>query len=251
MVLQNPGGATGNLGGAATQRRRSEFRKEVARQTQSGTSTTNNANPVAQQLLLAPTFLPVQANAVLDQTNMRIAVPVRQVDGEYILTMKVMGAAGAGAQTAQPAAGGAQPTAGQTPTAAAPAAGSATSPKPAGEAPAGEAPAGEAPAASPKASPEAAKPSLEGQGASSNGTATARPERRQESDKDKYGNPKPPMGYVIMTMKEIDAMADAVTWGGQPAITKMMSEYVKAQTGKDSDPIQGGSTDAGAKLVAA
>jgi hypothetical protein len=253
-VLQNPGGATGNLGGAATgatgatgatagaatQRRglsRDEFRQEVARQIQQGTPTNGN-NPVAAQLLLAPTFTPIQANAVLDQANMRIAVPVRQVDGEYILTMQMMG----GAQAAQPAAAEAQ-----TPTAAEPATPSSLTP--AGEAPASSpspaegglkpTPEGEKPAAeSAKPSTEGEKPALEG--SASNSTLSAKPERRAEtkaSTKDKYGETKPPQGTVIMTMKEVDSMVAAVTWGGQVAVTKMMNEYLKEQTGKGMAPM--------------
>jgi hypothetical protein len=258
-VLQNPGGATGNLGGAAAagvaRRGRDGFRKEVKRQIQAGqdltgqlqgqagqiqtdqtqagqtqadqtqagqtqagqvqgqagqvqgqagqtqvgqgqaqagqiqagTPTTNN-NPVASQLLLAPTFTPIQANAILDQTNMRIAIPVRQVDGEFILTMQKMNVV----QAIQPA-----PAAGQAP-------------------------------------PPTAEPAK-----ISNGTAPATPqagkapERRQDSSKDKYGNEKPPPGAIIMTMKMIDDMVASVTWGGQAGITQMMSEYVKGQTGND------------------
>jgi hypothetical protein len=280
-VLQNPGGATGNLGGAATARRgvtRDEFRREVARQVQAtqpqatqpqagqtqagqqqtgqqtgqqsgqqtdqqtgqqatgqqtgqqqtgqqtgqqatgqqqaGTPTTGN-NPVASQLLLAPTFTPIQANAVLDQTNMRIAVPVRQVDGEYILTMQVMGGSGA-----PPAA--AAPSSSQTPTAA--------------EAPQSS--------ASPSASAESGQLST-----ASNGTETAKSERRQESTKDKYGDAVPPQGAVIMTMKMIDQMAQTVLWGGQAPITQIMSEYVKAQTGMDLAAIANGTAEAGVKLI--
>jgi hypothetical protein len=222
-VLQNPGGATGNLGGAAAgvARRslgRGLFRKEVARQVQGGTPTVNN-NPVATKLLLEPTFTPIQANAVLDQTNMRIAIPVRQVDGEYILTMQKM----EGARPVQPAQGEGQqatPVEGQTPSAEA-------SARPAeGNAPTIEAGAGSNSTAS--ATPEAEK----------------KPERRQESNKDKYGNDKPPQGAVIMTMKMIDDMADAVKWGGQAAITQMMSEYVKAQTGNDLQSITNNGTEA-------
>jgi hypothetical protein len=66
-----------------------------AGQQQQGTPTANN--PVATQLLLEPTFTPVQANVVLDTANMRIAVPVAQIDGEFILTMKTGGAAAAAA----------------------------------------------------------------------------------------------------------------------------------------------------------
>jgi hypothetical protein len=189
--------------------------QQQAGQQQAGTPTNNN--PVAQKLLLAPTFTPIAANAVLDQTNMRIAIPVRQVDGEYILTMQKMGAV----QQIQPAAG-ATPAEGQTAT----------------------------PSAAPKAetSAAAAEP-----GKASNGTESAapkpesakkpegekKPERRQESGKDKYGNDKPPQGAIIMTMKMIDDMVDSYNWAGQAAITKMMSEYVKAQTGKDIQPVNG------------
>jgi hypothetical protein len=244
-VLQNPGGATGNLGGAATQRRglsRGEFRQEVARQIQQGTPTNGN-NPVAAQLLLAPTFTPIQANAVLDQSNMRIAVPVRQVDGEYILTMQMMGGAQPAQQAQAPQA--AQPAAaeGQTPTAAEPAASSSLTPT------------GEAPAAAASPTEGGLKPAAEGErptleASASNSTSSAKPERRQEK-KDKYGQALPPPGTVIMTMKEIDTMAAAVTWGGQVAITKMMNEYVKEQTGQDMVPINNGTetAESGTKII--
>jgi hypothetical protein len=245
-VLQNPGGATGNLGGAAAgvaRRGLDGFRKEFKRQVLGGQgqaaqvqaaqvqaaqgqaaqgqaaqgqatqgqvtqgqagqiqagqaqagqaqvgqaqagqavagTPTNNQNPVAAKLLLAPTFTPIAATAVLDQTNMRVAIPVRQVDGEFILTMQDMGLVAA----VQPAAAAA---------AAAPA-------------------------------------------AAANGTAPAvlAPAKRQDSNTDKYGQVKPAQNAVIMTMKMVDDMVNAVTWGGQPGITQMMSEYVKAQTGND------------------
>lgn len=254
-VLQNPGGATGSLGGAATTRRglsRTEFRKEIARQVQGTTPTTNQPNPVAAQLLLAPTFTPVQADAVLDMSNMRIAIPVRQIDGEYILTMQVMGGA-AGAAAAAPA-GGATPPTGSTAAPAEAPAGS--SPAPSTESPATAAPATESSAATPK-TPEGEKPTLQ---APTNGTESAasesakpeaaKPERRQDS-KDKYGDIKAPLGSVIMTMKQIDMMAEMDMWGGQAPITKMMNEYVKAQTGKDMDSIKSDGGDAAAKLVVA
>jgi hypothetical protein len=237
-VLQNPGGATGNLGGAATQRRnlgRSEFRRQI----QAGTPTNGN-NPVATQLLLAPTFTPIQANAVLDQANMRIAVPVRQIDGEYILTMQVMG----GVQAAQPQPA-AQPAAaaGETPTAASPQQSATESKKPeASPKPAGELTPGVVGGNSTEtAKPETAKPE----------PAAAKPERRAESaDKDMYGETKPPQGAIIMSMKDIDTMANFMMWGGQVAVTKMMNEYVKAQTGMDMAPINNGtSEDAGVKII--
>jgi predicted methyltransferase len=108
---------------------------------------------------------------------MRVAIPVRQVDGEFILTMQDMGLVAA----VQPAAAAAAPA------------------------------------------------------AAANGTAPAvlAPAKRQDSNTDKYGQVKPAQNAVIMTMKMVDDMVNAVTWGGQPGITQMMSEYVKAQTGND------------------
>jgi hypothetical protein len=44
-------------------------------------------NPAATQLLLSPTFTPITATTVLDTTNNRVAVPISQLDGEYILTI--------------------------------------------------------------------------------------------------------------------------------------------------------------------
>jgi hypothetical protein len=204
-VLQNPGGATGNLGGAAAgvaRRSRDGFRREIKRQVQGGQiqaaqgqaaqgqagqiqagqtqagqaqagqaqvsqpqagTPTSNQNPVAAALLLAPTFTPIAANAILDQTNMRVAIPVRQVDGEFILTMQKMDLV----QAVQPAQGEAQPPA---------AAGNGTA-------------------------PATLKP--------------ATPVRRQESNKDKYGQEKPAQNAIVMTMKMIDDMVNAVNWGGQ------------------------------------
>jgi hypothetical protein len=289
-VLQNPGGATGNLGGAAAAaatiaRRglgRGEFRKEVARQiqaatpqagaqagtpqagpqvgtpqaspqvgtpqagvqtgTQAGTPTINNNNPVAVKLLLAPTFTPIQANAVLDQTNMRIAIPVRQIDGEFILTMQKMN----GVQAIQPAAGqGQTPTAveGQAPkaeTSARPAEGDARPAESSTTAEVGKLP-GASNSTEPATREPAKKPELE---------SAKKSERRQESNKDKYGNEKPPQGAIIMTMKMIDDMAAAVTWGGQAAITEIMSQYVKAQTGNGLESIGNNATEKGtAKIV--
>lgn len=50
-------------------------------------SNTNGQNPAATQLLLSPTFTTITARTVLDTTNGRIAAPVSQLDGEFILTM--------------------------------------------------------------------------------------------------------------------------------------------------------------------
>lgn len=261
-VLQNPGGATGQLQGLGTRGlSRDNFRKEVAarqingqtnNQGNTGGTPTGNNNPVATQLLLAPTFTPIQANAVLDQANMRIAVPVRQVDGEYILVMQMMGAGAKAA--AQPAA--AQPAAAPAavPAGAAPAAESTSLParpaESAGAAPAAEAPrpAEAAPAAassSSSAAPatEAAKTesSAKPEASKAEASPAAKPERRQEKT-DKYGDPAAPLGAVIMSMKQIDEMASMVTWGGQAPITQMMNDYVKSQTGKGLDNPKNGTS---------
>lgn len=272
-VLQNPGGATGQLQGvgAPTQKRglsRKNFRKEIAaRQLNTGTTNTgttntgttntgnqgntggtptNGNNPVAAQLLLAPTFTPIQANAVLDQANMRIAVPVRQVDGEYILIMQKMGTAGEAAPqaAAAPSAPGvAAPAAEPTPRPSGGAGGAEPAAAPAGELNSPARPSGEAPPAS---KPETSSTSSSSKAEPTN-TGPAKPERRQASDKmDKYGLPEAPQGAIIMTMKQIDEMASMVTWGGQAPITQMMNDYVKAQTGKGLDSPKNGTAAASA-----
>lgn len=245
-VLQNPGGATGNLGGAAAGgapasngRRwlgRVAFRKNVVRQVQGGTPTTNNNNPVAAQLLLAPTFTPIQANAILDQTNMRIAIPVRQVDGEYILTMQKM----QGAPAAQPAEGqrGQQPTPAEGQRPAQSSAGTAEGKQPSaaqGESPSRESSAPATESQAPKAREGSNSTSPAGGSAKPTEGQKKNPEARQEkkAETDKYGQAKAPQGAIIMTMKMVDDMAASVQWGGQAPITQMMQEYVKAQTGQD------------------
>lgn len=81
--------------------------------------------PAATQLLLSPTFSPISAQAILDTQNSRIAIPVSQIDGEFIVTMGMMGAgtvqvapaAAGSAPSGAPQAAAAQPAAGQAPAA--------------------------------------------------------------------------------------------------------------------------------------
>ncbi|KAG4436558.1 hypothetical protein IFR05_007953 [Cadophora sp. M221] len=88
-ILLNPGGAT-------------NIQPNKAKR-QDQTPTQNN-NPVATQLLLAPTFTPIAARAAIDQVNARVAIPVNSINGEFILTMAKAGAgAGTGSQTPEPA----------------------------------------------------------------------------------------------------------------------------------------------------
>ncbi|KAK0103818.1 hypothetical protein ONS95_005817 [Cadophora gregata] len=70
-ILLNPGGAT-NL-----------QPNKVKRQDQTPTQN----NPVATQLLLSPTFTPIAARAAIDQVNGRIAIPINNINGEFIVTM--------------------------------------------------------------------------------------------------------------------------------------------------------------------
>lgn len=263
-VLQNPGGATAQLQGLGTKRgvSRDNFRREIAARQNTGTQTSNN-NPVAAQLLLAPTFTPVQAAAVLDQANMRIAVPVSQVDGEYILVMQMMGAsaqAAAAPAAAQPAAApaaaapaAAAPAAEATAAPAAPAAAApaAEAPKPAAEAPkpASEASSVLAPAASSSTKTE----SSAAPAAAASSSLAPKPERRQEAAPatDKYGLPVAPLGACIMTMKQIDEMVASVQWAGQAPITQMMNDYVKAQTGKGLEAPTNGTAPAAAAAAPA
>ncbi|KAI1851558.1 hypothetical protein JX266_003020 [Neoarthrinium moseri] len=68
--------------------------------------------PAATQLLLSPTFSPLSGQPLIDGQNSRIAVPVSQIDGEFIVTMSMAGSPGTiqvtpGAQA--PAQGGTPP----------------------------------------------------------------------------------------------------------------------------------------------
>jgi X-X-X-Leu-X-X-Gly heptad repeat protein len=268
-VLGNPGGATGNLGGAAApiQRRGgAAFRRQVQAgipQAQAGTpqlqggTPTNGNNPVATQLLLAPTFTPIQADVVLDTVNMRVAFPVSAVDGEFLITMQT-GAPQAQAPQAAPEGQGQTPAApqgqGQTPPTPQQTEGLQT-PTPEGQTPpAGEAtptegarptesqtpearPAGEVAPAGESRPTESQNP--EPPRAAGNGTVSAtegekKAERRQEKKAPAIGD-KAPQGQVYLTMKEVNQMADLMQWGGQAPISQMMTDYVKANNGTSAN----------------
>lgn len=128
-ILTNPGGAQGNIGGLPGQKKRQNTpqaspplngqqppppqngqqppqngqqppqngqqppQNGQINNGQGGTGTINN-NPAATSLLLSPTFTPIQANAVLDTMQGRLAIPVSQIDGEYIITVAMSGAGG-------------------------------------------------------------------------------------------------------------------------------------------------------------
>lgn len=72
------------------------------------------SNPAATNLLLSPTFVPINQNAVFDAQNNRVAVPVSQIDGEYIITVGMQGATGQTGQTGQTGTTGTTGTAGTT-----------------------------------------------------------------------------------------------------------------------------------------
>ncbi|KAF2099806.1 hypothetical protein NA57DRAFT_37555, partial [Rhizodiscina lignyota] len=129
-IQANPGGATGTLASVTSSSSSSESASSStsssssestssSSSTSSTSSTTSStttsgvaANPAATQLLLSPTFTPIANNALFDPLNMRIAVPVSQLDGEYIITVQMQ----SGQSQAQPQPGAApQPAASAAP----------------------------------------------------------------------------------------------------------------------------------------
>ncbi|KAE9972303.1 hypothetical protein BLS_004084 [Venturia inaequalis] len=101
-ILINPGGAQGSQG--------------IGNQKRQDSSSQVNSNGTfalaASNLLLSPTFTPIAANAVLDQMNGRLAIPVAQLDGEFIITVAMANGA-QGSQ--QPQAAGTQGQGSQRP----------------------------------------------------------------------------------------------------------------------------------------
>jgi hypothetical protein len=105
--LANPGGAQGIV------KRDTVIKRDANNSAPTGTSDNNNDNngsptvnnpPAATKLLLSPTFTAIAAQATLDQTNSRLAVPVSQLDGEYIITVsKVTNNTGSGTFSSSPA----------------------------------------------------------------------------------------------------------------------------------------------------
>ncbi|KAI4602843.1 hypothetical protein KJ359_008063 [Pestalotiopsis sp. 9143b] len=142
--------------------------------------------PAATQLLLSPTFSPISAQAILDTQNSRIAIPVSQIDGEFIVTMGMMGAGTV--QVAAPGAAGSAPSGAPQAAAAQPAAGQAP--------------------AQPGSTPGAA-PAASGGGAILARQAAAAP-----------------LGTITMTMAQIEEMAKVQATGGVVPVWSMMSDYV-------------------------
>jgi hypothetical protein len=96
-VLENPGGAQ-----AVVKRENNDSSPSSANNNNNASPTINNA-PAATKLLLSPTFTAIAAQATLDQTNSRLAVPVSQLDGEYIITVsKVTNNSGTGSIASSP-----------------------------------------------------------------------------------------------------------------------------------------------------
>ncbi|ETS75866.1 hypothetical protein PFICI_12810 [Pestalotiopsis fici W106-1] len=157
--------------------------------------------PAATQLLLSPTFSPISAQALLDKQNSRIAVPVSQIDGEFIVTM---GMSGAGTvQVAAPA--------GSTPSGA-PQAGQAAAGG--GEGAAQQQQPGQTTATTPPQEPAAA--------AANPGTSGAVLARQAAAA-------AVPLGTITMTMAEIEEMAKLQATGGVVPVWSMMSDFVSQQ----------------------
>ncbi|ORY06008.1 hypothetical protein BCR34DRAFT_604326 [Clohesyomyces aquaticus] len=209
-------------------------------------------NPVATQLLLQPTFTPIQANAIFDPLNGRVAVPVPQVDGEYILVMSAMGAAGqqpqAQGQGQGQLQGQGQQGQGQLQGQGQQGQGQLQgegqqAPKPAGTEPLSSATAVSSASASlsptsasasepSKASEPASLPSTSLSPKPTNSTTPIANEPKKAAEKRQQGPSEghPGLGSIIMTMEQVNKMVDAQLWGGYAPVTKMMSEYVKANT---------------------
>ncbi|GKT48260.1 uncharacterized protein ColSpa_08441 [Colletotrichum spaethianum] len=235
-VLQNPGGAAGAL--QAARSKRQEVNNGTAGQqppangggntagngagaaagnapavappppggnTQNPPSNAGPAIPAATQLLLAQTFSPISAQVLLDRENARIAVPVNQIDGEFILTMMVAGTP-VGAQP-QPAPQQGQPQQGQQQGGGLVQPGT---PQQGGGGITGAQP-GLAPASAPKAA-----------------SAARQPTRRQGPEAPPAAAPIPMGGYE-MKMADLMAMAETRRNGGVMATWEIMANFAAQQ----------------------
>lgn len=158
-------------------------------------------NPVATQLLLAPTFTPVASKNALDTTNGRLAVMVNQLDGEFIVTM-ALNRNGGTPQQGQPLQG--QPQQGQPQQ---------------GQTPAQQIPGQQIPN-------EQTRPTLSQApgGAAPTGTVPGvanGPAKRQLA--------APSSNGVVMTMSELAAMVEHQRTGGALPVMAMMEAFANSQ----------------------
>ncbi|KAF1990367.1 hypothetical protein K402DRAFT_417811 [Aulographum hederae CBS 113979] len=239
-VLNNPGGAQPGGGQLSPQRRSAT--KIFPRQ---NGSTTNVGNPAATQLLLAPSFTPIAANAVLDRANGRIAVPVNQINGEFIITMQMN--AQQQQQGQQPQAEGQRPQEGGQPAPQAegqrPQEGGQPAPQAEGQrpqeggqpAPANEPQAGAPGAPAPQA--EAGAPGAPGApGAAAPVAAVAA--APVSSITYKRQAPAAPMtGAIQMSMAEINEMANIERNGGAVDVGAMLATVMTPAVADASAPI--------------
>ncbi|GJC80463.1 hypothetical protein ColLi_03301 [Colletotrichum liriopes] len=254
-VLQNPGGATGGL--QAPRIKRQEANNGTAgaqppasgggntagngagtaagnapavapppaggntqnppQQGQNPPSNAGPAIPAATQLLLAQTFSPINAQVLLDRENARIAVPVNQIDGEFILTMMVAGTP-VGTQP-QPAPQQGQPQQGQ-PQQGQPQQGGGQQQggglvQPGVPQQGGGGITGAQPGLAPAGVPKPASPA-------------GRPARRQGPEAPPAAAPIP-MGGFEMKMTDLMAMAEAKRNGGVMATWEMMANFAAQQ----------------------
>ncbi|TLD37837.1 hypothetical protein E2P81_ATG03512 [Venturia nashicola] len=201
---------------------------------QNGGTPTNN--PAANSLLLSPTFTPIAANAVLDQMNGRLAIPVGQLDGEFIITVAMANAA-QGQQQPQPGGiqGGQQLPQGQGQSPQGTAPGPANEPSPeAGNAPlpAGEPPAGSlSPGAAPLSEPAGTIPPPEVAGVGGapasipNAAAAPAPPLPVKRQLGSAGQPATG-GYVDVSMAWINMMANNQVNGLPVNVAAMMDAFL-------------------------
>ncbi|KAK6088433.1 hypothetical protein SCUP234_00921 [Seiridium cupressi] len=176
-----------------------------ANQPATAATQTQAAIPAATQLLLSPTFSPISAQALLDSQNNRIAIPVSQIDGEFIITM---GMTGSGTIQVTPASSGTAAGAqGQ--------------------------PAISAAGAQPSQQPEGNQTA----GAPATGSVLARQAAAA------------PQGSIVMTMAQLQEMAQRQATGGVVPVWSMMSSYVTQQAAQPQGSLVKGRTVKGFKAV--
>ncbi|KAK1983617.1 hypothetical protein LZ30DRAFT_623031 [Colletotrichum cereale] len=178
---------------------------------QTGQNPPSNAGPsipAASQLLLAQTFSPINAQILLDRENARIAVPVNQIDGEFILTMTVAGTP-VGAQP-QPAPQQGQPQQGQP---------QQGQPQPATQ-PAPQ-------QGQPQQGGGLVVPAPPAQGGGITGTQPASPAGRQV--REQTAGAPPAVAGLEMKMSDLMAMAETRRNGGMMATWDIMAKFESQQ----------------------
>ncbi|KAK1999547.1 hypothetical protein LX36DRAFT_574034 [Colletotrichum falcatum] len=168
------------------------------------------AIPAASQLLLAQSFSPVKGQVLLDKENSRIAVPVNQIDGEFILTMAVAGTPVGAQPQPVPQQPGQQPQPGQP------------QPVPQQGQPQPAPQQGQPPQGQPKQGGGLVQPAPPPQG----GITAPRPAGRQVRQDAPV---QLSAGVFEMKMSELMSMAETRRNGGTVAMSEVMDKFISQQ----------------------